>query len=105
MPLLAEVFVGLELLSCTSPRRRPALFYWHREEASANAEVDYVIQKGAEIIPIEVKAGTRGSMQSMRVFLDSHASSRGLRVSLENFARYDDIETLPMYAIRTLAPL
>lgn len=102
---LAELFVGLEMLSCMSSRRRPALFYWHRERASANAEVDYVIQKGSEIIPVEVKAGTRGRMQSMRVFMDSHASPKGLRVSLENFARYGDIETLPMYAIRSLAPL
>lgn len=102
---LAEVFVGLELVTCMSPRRRPELYYWHREQASANAEVDYVIQKGSHAIPIEVKAGTRGSMQSMRVFLDSHDSPYGLRVSLENFARYGDIKVLPMYAMRSLAPL
>jgi len=99
---MAESFVGQEMVGNSSPRTRPSLYYWHREARASNAEVDYVIQQGKDIVPVEVKAATRGGMQSMRRFLDERGLSKGIRVSLENFARYDRIWTVPLYAIRRL---
>jgi predicted AAA+ superfamily ATPase len=99
----AEVLAGTELLASASPRTRPELFYWHRESRNSNAEVDYVIQAGSDIVPVEVKAGTRGSMRSLRMFLESHqASSYGIRASLEPFSEYGDIRVIPLYAIGSL---
>jgi len=46
------------------------LYYWHREAKNSHAEVDFVIQIQDKIIPVEVKAGTKGSMQSLHLFLD-----------------------------------
>ncbi len=66
---IAELFVGLELLKNASPYENQDLYFWHREAKSSQAEVDFVIQKQAQIVPIEVKAGTKGSMQSMYLFL------------------------------------
>jgi len=40
---IAEQYVGLELLKASSCYRQEALFYWHREARSSNAEVDYVV--------------------------------------------------------------
>lgn len=99
---IAETFVGLELLKNSTPSLRGALYYWHRESRSSNAEVDYVISCGGEIVPIEVKAGTKGSMQSLRLFMEEKKSRRGIRVSLENFARYDNIDVCPLYAVSNL---
>jgi predicted AAA+ superfamily ATPase len=99
---MAESFVGQELVGNGSAHARPALYYWHREARASNAEVDYVIQQGIDIVPVEVKAATRGGMQSMRRFLDERGLSKGIRVSLENFTRYDRIWTVPLYAIRRL---
>jgi len=48
---------------------KTALFYWHREAKNSQAEVDYVIQIQDKIIPLEVKADTKGSMQSLHLFL------------------------------------
>jgi len=65
--------------------------------------VDYVVRIGKEIVPIEIKAGTRGSMQSMRVFLDSHpAVGYGIRGSLEGASTYGDIKVVPLYALGAL---
>jgi predicted AAA+ superfamily ATPase len=97
---VAELLVGMELLSSSSPRTRPELFYWHRESRNSNAEVDYVIQAGNDIVPIEVKAGRRGSMRSLRMFLESHKeSSYGIRTSLEPFSAYENIRVIPLYAL------
>ena len=101
----AEVFTGLELVGNSPPHTRPALHYWHREARGSNAEVDYVIQQGARIVPVEVKAGTKGQMQSMHRFMDERGLDRGIRVSLENFARYGQVEVVPLYAVRRLVAI
>ncbi|MCP5048890.1 MAG: ATP-binding protein [bacterium] len=99
---LSELFVGIELISHQSPYLHPRLYYWHREAKSSNAEVDYIVSHGSSIIPIEVKAGTRGQMQSLHLFLTERNLSRGLRISAENHAVYDNIQTLPIYAVSNI---
>lgn len=95
---LSEISVGLELIAAFSPYSRPGLFYWHREARSSNAEIDYVLSRGSLILPLEVKAGTRGQMQSLHLFLKERGLEKGLRISHENFGTYDRIQTLPLYA-------
>ena len=40
---------------------------------------DYVVQIGDKIRPIEVKSGVKGSMQSMRIFLQQKGIDYGIR--------------------------
>ena len=96
---LAETFVGTELVKAVSCYEREPLYCWHREQSGSNAEVDYVIQRGTEIIPIEVKASKKGSMQSLRIFLAEKKRPYGIRASLENFCAYQDIKVYPLYAV------
>ena len=63
------------------------------------AEVDYVIRMGEKIIPIEVKSGTMGKMQSMHLFIKEKQVEYGIRTSLENFSIYNQIKVYPLYAI------
>ncbi|MCL2435590.1 MAG: AAA family ATPase [Lentimicrobiaceae bacterium] len=100
---LAEQMVGLELLKSSPSYDQLQLFYWHRESKKSCAEVDFVIQKKEKVIPIEVKSGTSGKMQSMNLFLKEKQSEYGVRTSLENFAQYDKIKVYPLYAIGNLA--
>jgi len=66
---LAEQFVGQQLL-CNAPSfADPQLFYWAREARNANAEVDFVINRQQEILPVEVKAGKTGTLRSAFQFL------------------------------------
>lgn len=99
---LAELFVGLELTATHDPGIRPQLFYWHREARASNAEVDYVVQRGEAILPLEVKAGTQGGMRSLFLFLEEKGVKSGVRFSHENFARMDKVEVIPIYAVATL---
>jgi predicted AAA+ superfamily ATPase len=97
---IAELFVGLELLKNVDCYQKSDLFYWHREAKSSNAEVDYVVQQQDAIIPIEVKAGQKGAMQSMYLFLDEKKANIGVRFSLENFSEIDKIKIYPVYGVR-----
>ncbi|MBL7965809.1 MAG: ATP-binding protein [Prolixibacteraceae bacterium] len=99
---LAEIYAGLELMKASSIYEKPQLFYWHRMERGSNAEVDYVVRQGSEIVPVEIKSGYRGKMQSMRLFMKEKNLNRGIRSSLENFGRDGNIEIVPLYAISTL---
>lgn len=102
---IAELFVGLELVKYHATNSPKQLFYWHRETASSNAEVDYVEQKQHEIIPIEVKASGKGSMQSMYQFLSDKNRQYGVRISAENFGVYDKIKVFPIYAVSNFVEL
>ncbi|MDO8897232.1 MAG: AAA family ATPase, partial [Bacteroidales bacterium] len=62
---IAELYVGLELLKAESCYQKSDLFYWQRDAKNSQAEVDYVCQFNNTIAPVEVKAGTKGSMQSL----------------------------------------
>jgi predicted AAA+ superfamily ATPase len=99
---LAEIYAGLEIMKASSILDKPQLFYWHRQERGSNAEVDYVIRQGNEIVPVEIKSGYSGKMQSMRLFMKEKKLNRGIRSSLENFGRDGNIEIIPLYAISTL---
>jgi len=96
---IAEQFAGLEILKNTSPYMPENLYFWTREKEKSQAEVDYVIQLGDKIVPVEVKSGKSGKMQSMHLFLNEKQAKYGIRTSLENFSEYDKIRVYPLYAI------
>ena len=102
---IAELFVGLELLKSNDAYEKTALYYWHREAKNSKAEVDYVIQIQDFIVPVEVKAGTKGAMQSMYLFMDEKKSRYGVRLSLENFIEYEKVKVLPLYAVSNINTL
>jgi uncharacterized protein len=96
---LAEIFVGLELVKYSNPFENAELYYWQREEKNTQAELDYVIVSKGQLIPVEVKAGKRGSLQSMYIFLEKKNLSFGIRCALEPFSQLDKVLVYPLYAV------
>jgi len=94
---IAEIFVGLELKKSASCYIQDELYFWKREEKNSNAEVDYLLQIGEDIIPIEVKSRKKGSMRSLHLFLTEKKSKYGIRCSTENFNTMDNIKIIPLY--------
>jgi len=43
------------------------------------AEVDYVINIGADIFPVEVKSGKEGRLKSLKIFIEEKKSRLGIR--------------------------
>lgn len=99
---IAELSVGLELIKNKSPYEKTNLYYWQRESKNSQAEIDYVIQQKEEILPLEVKAGTKGAMQSMFLFLEEKNKDKGIRISLENFGQMEKIDIYPLYGVWNL---
>ncbi|MGY4383820.1 putative AAA+ superfamily ATPase [Pedobacter sp. UYP24] len=100
---IAEQFVGLEIIKSHSCYRQENLYFWHREAKSSNAEIDYVVQQNETIIPIEVKSGKKGSMQSLFLFLEEKKVAFGVRFSMENYSAYKNIKVIPIYAVSELS--
>jgi len=99
---LAEIFAGLELLKNGGTYAQRQLYCWSREKAQSSAQIDYLIQLGTSIIPIEVKSGVQGGMKSLEIFMKEKNIPRGIRTSLENFASKDKYDIIPLYAISNL---
>lgn len=88
--LSAEQFVAQELLAPDDSPIKPGLYYWLREKKSGNAEVDFVIQKSTQIIPIEVKAGKIGRIKSLLYMLGLKDLHLAIRVApvVPSFSEY-----------------
>jgi len=84
---MAEQFVGQQLLARGGSMTRPMLAYWLREGGKNNAEVDYVISRGTEVVPIEVKAGAAGSLKSLRELVLARGFSTAVRYDLNQASR------------------
>ena len=80
---LAEQFIGQELLTIERPYIDSGLFYWMRENKSANAEIDYLFQQNNIIFPVEVKAGKTGSLKSLHIYLKENKLKTGIRFNLD----------------------
>ena len=102
---LAEMFVGTELVKSQNNRLPAELYYWQREKEGSAAEVDYITQIGQGIVPIEVKAGTKGAMQSMFLFLEEKRRPYGIRCSMENFGKFQNVKIYPLYAVGNISSI
>jgi len=72
------------------------LLYWKNDNT---AEVDFVIQKGIDVIPVEVKAGVRVRSKSLNIFIEKYKCPYGIRISKKNFGFENGIKSIPLYAV------
>lgn len=101
---IAEAFIGQELLCYSNPNSSARLHFWKRQQKSSNAEIDYLVQKGDQILPIEVKSGHGNTLRSLSLFLETHPKSRtGIRFSSLDYSMLDDLDSRPLYAAVSLA--
>ena len=80
---LAEQFVLQELIAGSIPYHEEKLNYWIREAKNSNAEIDCLYQNGNSVYPIEIKAGKRGTLKSLHIFLAEKNKKTGIRLNLD----------------------
>jgi predicted AAA+ superfamily ATPase len=102
---LAEQLVGQELRACRPFNEEPALFTWVREAKNSNAEVDYVIQVGTRIVPVEVKAGATGTLRSLHMMVAEKKLDLAVRVSSTPLQRRKIQTSLPVGTPRSFTLL
>lgn len=78
---IAEQATGQILRTINPYFLEPALYYWQRETKGSSSEIDYIIQHRNSVIPIEVKAGSTGSLKSLHFFMKQKEFTRAVRVN------------------------
>ncbi|MBT3295344.1 MAG: ATP-binding protein [Verrucomicrobia bacterium] len=111
---LAEQFVGQHLRCLSHAFEDPRLFYWQRVQGR-QGEIDYIIQHGSQIVPVEVKAGSAGAMKSLHAFMYHKGLHRALRLDT-NLPSVQDLDvktttsepvkyhlvSLPLYMVESI---
>jgi predicted AAA+ superfamily ATPase len=80
---MAEQYVGQQIRAFQSLAEDPALYYWQRI-GGRQGEIDYIIQHNTSIVPIEIKAGSAGSMKSLHQFMFDKKLGLAVRVDLNH---------------------
>ncbi|MFZ4402927.1 MAG: ATP-binding protein [Pseudobdellovibrionaceae bacterium] len=80
---LAEQFIGQHILHWQENHQQPEIHYWLRESKAQAAELDFLVQQGASLVAIEVKAGSSGAMRSL------HQWNRDIKYKRKKSMRFD----------------
>ncbi len=73
------------------------VFYWDPD--TGHSQLDFVIQAGDEVIPLEVKAEKNLKAKSMRVFSDKYHPKHVYRTSLAPYSKGENLTEIPLYSI------
>lgn len=93
---LTEQYVCQQLLS----ELETVPYYWSAEASSG--EVDFVLQYGGQVIPLEVKAEENLNAKSLKSFVNTYQLPYGVRTSMSDYRRQEKLVNLPLYAISQL---
>ena len=70
-------------------------YYW---ESERGAEVDFVIQRNGQLIPIEVKSADNTRAKSLRIYMNTYKPTYAIKLSSKNFGLEDNKKIVPLYA-------
>ncbi len=70
-------------------------YYW---ESERGAEIDFVIQRDGQLIPIEVKSADNTKAKSLNVYMNTFKPAYAIKLSSKNFGFEDNKKTVPLYA-------
>lgn len=73
------------------------IYYWTNERGMA--EVDFVVDNGCDVIPIEVKAETNLQAKSLKSYREKFQPKLSVRTSMSDYKRQDRLLNLPLWAI------
>lgn len=88
-----ELFVCMQIQSLGIP------LYYHSVEAS-RIEIDFSVQIGNQVYPIECKAEENVKAKSMKTFLQKNPELTAIRISMKPFIRHERMVCMPLYAFR-----
>ena len=70
-------------------------YYW---ESKRGAEVDFIIQRDGQLIPIEVKSADNTRAKSLKVYMETYKPAYAIKLSSKNFGFEEGKKTVPLYA-------
>jgi uncharacterized protein len=79
------------------------IYYWSAERSTA--EIDFLIQRAGDIIPVQVKAEENLKAKSLKSFYQKFSPSLSIRTSMSNFRSEGWLTNLPLYAIGEISAI
>lgn len=77
------------------------IFYWSND--SSRSEIDFVIQHGEYVVPVEVRAVKNLKAKSLNNFIQEYKSKKSVRTSLADYKLNDNnLYDIPLYAISNI---
>lgn len=73
-------------------------YYWTNNRG--NAEIDFLVDNGSHIIPIEVKAELNLKAKSLRTYCEKFQPKLSIRTSMADYKKEGCLLNLPLYALR-----
>ena len=70
-------------------------YYW---ESERGAEIDFIIQRDGQLIPIEVKSADNTRAKSLKIYMETYKPAYAIKLSAKNFGFEDGKKTVPLYA-------
>ena len=77
------------------------IYCWTAERGTA--EVDFIIDTGSDVIPVEVKAETNLQAKSLKVYRDKFQPKQSIRTSMSDYRQESWLLNLPLWAVETVA--
>lgn len=77
--------------------RNMPIYYFSKD--NSQLELDFVVQIGEEVFPVEVKAEENLQAKSLKVVLQKHENMHGLRFSMSDYRVEDRMTNVPLYGI------
>lgn len=77
-----------------------SIYYWSSD--NSRGEIDFLLQYGADIIPVEVKAEENLQSKSLRAFVERNPGLHGVRFSMSDHREQDWLTNYPLYSIQSL---
>ena len=74
-------------------------YYWSNEKTSA--EIDFILQYGNRIVPVEVKAEENVRSKSLAQFVKDNTGLKGLRISMRGYVDQGWMENIPLYGLES----
>jgi predicted AAA+ superfamily ATPase len=79
--VLAEQFVGQQLLYPKKGYIQPELYYWQPPKSEGQAEVDFLFHCSNKVYPIEVKSGSGGTIKSLHSYVVKKQADQAIKIS------------------------
>lgn len=76
------------------------IYYYTNDRGSC--EVDFVVDTGERIIPVEVKAEVNLKAKSLKTYREKYAPEVSVRTSMADYKKEDWLVNLPLYAVEQL---
>jgi predicted AAA+ superfamily ATPase len=78
-------------------------YYW--TNARNTSEVDFLLDMGNAVVPLEVKAEVNLQSKSLKAFADKYHPVVSVRAAMTDYKREERLLNLPLYAIETVSKL